>query len=91
MTSVLVIDDEAAILRQVLRDVVTAAAHRHGELHAENDKLHLPIQRRRGAEARLPAWGSSMLVGPGAGSFGLTLWSTLLMTRRLAAIGGSRF
>jgi len=37
--------DDPAILRQMLRDVVTTAAHPQGELHAENDKLRLLIQR----------------------------------------------
>ncbi len=37
--------DDPAILQQMLREVVTAAAHRHGALHAENDKLRLLIQR----------------------------------------------
>jgi len=37
--------DDPALLRQMLRDVVTAAAHQHGELHAENDKLRMLIQR----------------------------------------------
>ena len=47
--------------------------------------------RKRGAEARLPAWVVDVLGRPGAGSFGPALWSTLMMTRRLVAIGGSRF
>ena len=37
--------DDPALLQQMLRDVVTAAAHQHGELHAENDKLRMLIQR----------------------------------------------
>ena len=37
--------DDPAILRQMLREVVTTAAHQQGELHAENDKLRLLIQR----------------------------------------------
>lgn len=37
--------DDPKLLRQMLRDVVTAAAHQHGELHAENDKLRMLIQR----------------------------------------------
>jgi transposase len=37
--------DDPAILQQMLREVVTAAAHRHGALHAENDKLRLLIRR----------------------------------------------
>ena len=37
--------DDPAILRQMLREVVTSAAHQQGELHAENDKLRLLIQR----------------------------------------------
>ena len=37
--------DDAKLLRQMLRDVVTAAAQQHGELHAENDKLRMLIQR----------------------------------------------
>ena len=39
--------DDPAILRQMLREVVTTAAHQQGELHAENDKLRLLIQRKR--------------------------------------------
>ena len=37
--------DDPAILRQMLRQVITTAAHQQGELHAENDKLRLLIQR----------------------------------------------
>jgi transposase len=37
--------DDPALLQQMLRDVVAAAAHRHGELHAENDKVRMLIQR----------------------------------------------
>ena len=37
--------DDPAILRQMLRDVLAAAAHQHGALQAENDKLRLLIQR----------------------------------------------
>lgn len=37
--------DDPAILQQMLREVVTEAAHQHGVLHAENDKLRLLIQR----------------------------------------------
>jgi Transposase C of IS166 homeodomain len=37
--------DEPALLQQMLRDVVTAAAYQHGELHAENDKLRMLIKR----------------------------------------------
>ena len=37
--------DDPALLQQMLRDVVTTAAHQHGELHAENDKLRMLIQR----------------------------------------------
>jgi transposase len=37
--------DDPAILQQMLREVVTVAAHQHGALHAENDKLRLLIQR----------------------------------------------
>ncbi len=37
--------DDAAILRQMLREVVTATTQQHAELHAENDKLRLLIQR----------------------------------------------
>ena len=37
--------DDAKLLQQMLRDVVTAAAQQHGELHAENDKLRMLIQR----------------------------------------------
>jgi transposase len=37
--------DDPAILQQMLRDVVAAAAHQHGALQAENDKLRLLIQR----------------------------------------------
>ena len=37
--------DDPAILQQMLREAVAVAAHRHGVLHAENDKLRLLIQR----------------------------------------------
>ena len=37
--------DDAKLLQQMLRDVVTTAAQQHGELHAENDKLRMLIQR----------------------------------------------
>lgn len=37
--------DDPAILRQMLRDVITTMTHQQGELHAENDKLRLLIQR----------------------------------------------
>ena len=37
--------DDPKLLQQMLRDVVTAAAQQHGELHAENDKLRMLIQR----------------------------------------------
>jgi transposase len=37
--------DDPAILQRMLREVVAAAAHQHGALHAENDKLRLLIQR----------------------------------------------
>ena len=37
--------DDPAILQQMLRDVVATAAHQHGTLQAENDKLRLLIQR----------------------------------------------
>jgi len=37
--------DDPALLQQMLRDVVTVAAHQHGELHAENDKLRMLIKR----------------------------------------------
>ncbi len=36
--------DDPATLHQMLREVVTTAAHQQGELHAENDKLRLLIQ-----------------------------------------------
>jgi hypothetical protein len=44
--------------------------------------------RKRGAEARLPARAADVLGRPGAWSFGPTLWSTSVMTRRTAGIGG---
>lgn len=47
--------------------------------------------RKRGDEARLRAWAVNMLGLPGAGSFGPTLWSTLMTTRRVAGIAGLRF
>ena len=37
--------EDPKLLQQMLRDVVTAAAQQHGELHAENDKLRMLIQR----------------------------------------------
>ena len=37
--------DDPASLQQMLRDVVSAAAYQHGELHAENDKLRMLIKR----------------------------------------------
>ena len=42
--------------------------------------------RKRGDEARLPARVVTVLVRPVAGSFGPTLWSTLMTTRRTADI-----
>lgn len=36
---------DPATLQQMLREMVAAAAHQQGELHAENDKLRLLIQR----------------------------------------------
>jgi transposase len=36
---------DAAILQQMLREVVAATTQQHAELHAENDKLRLLIQR----------------------------------------------
>ena len=46
------------------------------------------IDRKRGDEARLPARAADMLGRPGAWSFGPTSWSTSVMTRRTAGIGG---
>jgi D-arabinose 1-dehydrogenase-like Zn-dependent alcohol dehydrogenase len=43
-----------------------------------------------GDEARLPERAVNVLGRPGAGSFGLTLWSALMTTRRVAGIAGSR-
>jgi hypothetical protein len=37
--------NDAAILQKMLREVVTATTQQHAELHAENDKLRLLIQR----------------------------------------------
>ena len=37
--------DDTAILQQMLREVVTVTTQQHAELHAENDKLRLLIQR----------------------------------------------
>jgi transposase len=37
--------DDAAILQQMLREVITATTQQHAQLHAENDKLRLLIQR----------------------------------------------
>ena len=37
--------NDPAILQRMLRELVAAAAHQHGALHAENDKLRLLIQR----------------------------------------------
>jgi transposase len=37
--------DDAAILQKMLREVVTATTQQHAELHAENDKLRLLVQR----------------------------------------------
>ena len=37
--------DDAALLQQMLREVVSATTRQHAELHAENDKLRLLIQR----------------------------------------------
>ena len=47
-------------------------------------------QSKRGVEARLPLRAVNVLVRPGAGRFGPTLWSTLMTTRRLSGIAGSR-
>lgn len=46
---------DPAILQQMLREVVTVAAHPHGALHAENDKLRLLIQAHQGASLRRQA------------------------------------
>ena len=46
---------------------------------------------KRGDEARLSAWIVDVVDWPGAGSFEPESWSTLLTTRRVAAIGVSRF
>lgn len=43
---------------------------------------------KRGDEARLPARVLNVLCRFGAGSFELTLWSTLVTTRRVAGIAG---
>jgi hypothetical protein len=43
--------------------------------------------RKRSLDARLPARGLSVLVRLGAEGFGLTIWSTLRMTRRVAGSG----
>ena len=48
----------------------------------------LALKRKRGDEARLPARATDVLGRPGAWSFGPTLWSTSVMTRRTAGIGG---
>lgn len=37
--------DDVALLQEMLRDVVVTTTQQHGELHAENDKLRLFIQR----------------------------------------------
>ena len=37
--------NDPAILQRMLREVVTAAAHQHGALQAENDTLRRLIQR----------------------------------------------
>ena len=36
--------DDPAILQRMLRDVVATAAHQHGALQAENDKLRLLVE-----------------------------------------------
>ena len=59
--------EDPVLLQQMLRDVVTAAAHQHGELHAENDKLRMLIQRL----LRHRFGRRSELVGPDQLQFGL--------------------
>ena len=49
------------------------------------------VMCKRGDEARLPARAVNVLGRPEAWSFGLTLWSTLMTTRRVVGIVGSRF
>ena len=48
----------------------------------------MQMNRKRGDEARLPARVLNVLCRFGAGSFELTLWSTLVTTRRVAGIAG---
>jgi hypothetical protein len=50
--------------------------------------LFAAMRRKRGDEARLPARVLNVLCRFGAGSFELTLWSTLVTTRRVAGIAG---
>jgi hypothetical protein len=61
----------------------------------KNDKSELKLMlknafgvlvRKRGDKARLPARALTVLGRPGARSFGPTLWSTLMTTRRTAGI-----
>ena len=56
-----------------------------------SDRQDRRLKGKCGDEARLPARGLSMVGLPGAGSFGPTLWSTLMTTRRVAGIAGLRF
>lgn len=49
------------------------------------------IGGKRGFGAVLSVRVLSVVVGPGAGGFGLTLWIALTTTRRAAVIGGLRF
>jgi hypothetical protein len=49
------------------------------------------LYRKRGDETRLSGWAVDVVDRLGAGSFEPESWSTSLTTRRVAAIGVSRF
>ncbi len=69
-----------------------AVERENRELRHANEILRkASVYRKLGDEARLPAWSVTVLVRPGAGSFGPTLWSTLIVTRRAAGIAELRF
>lgn len=60
-------------------------------LQRREGALDRRIYRKRSVDGRLPARAVIVLGRPGAGSFGLTLWSTLMTTCGVAGTGGSRF
>ena len=84
-------DANAADLLQAYEARIAALERLVGKQALELEFLKGALRCKRGDEARLPAGALSMLGLPGAGSFGPTLWSTLMTTRRVASIAGLRF